>query len=263
MKKNARSFDVVIFCGGRGSRLSEKTREMPKPLIELGEYPVLWHIMKMYSSFSFNRFVLTLGYKGDMIIDYFMNRHPIQQNFSINFQDIIPPRAREAWEIAFVQTGLESKTAKRLLLCKDSIKTKSFLVTYGDGVADIHLARLIEHHEEMRAREGIIATITITKPYSKYGIVKLKGNIVEKFSEKPQMNEYINVGFMVLEKEIFDYIDPSADVMFEETLESVAKDQKLGYYIHEGFWHAMDTYKDYVDLNQMWRRDPKWKIWQD
>jgi glucose-1-phosphate cytidylyltransferase len=263
MKKNARSFDVVIFCGGRGTRLSEKTREMPKPLIELGEYPVLWHIMKIYSSYSHNRFVLTLGYKGDMIIDYFMNRYPIQQNFSINLQDIIPPRAREAWKIAFMQTGLESKTAKRLLLCKDSIKTKPFLVTYGDGVADINLARLIEHHEEMRARKGIIATITITKPYSKYGIVKLKGNVVEKFSEKPQMNEYINVGFMVLEKEIFDYIEPSADVMFEETLESVAKDQKLGYYIHDGFWHAMDTYKDYVDLNEMWRRDPKWKIWQD
>jgi glucose-1-phosphate cytidylyltransferase len=246
MKKNARSFDVVIFCGGRGTRLSEKTREMPKPLIELGEYPVLWHIMKIYSSYSHNRFVLTLGYKGDMIIDYFMNRYPIQQNFSINLQDIIPPRAREAWKIAFMQTGLESKTAKRLLLCKDSIKTKPFLVTYGDGVADINLARLIEHHEEMRARKGIIATITITKPYSKYGIVKLKGNVVEKFSEKPQMNEYINVGFMVLEKEIFDYIEPSADVMFED-----------------GFWHAMDTYKDYVDLNEMWRRDPKWKIWQD
>ncbi len=263
MKKMDQSLDVVIFCCGRGTRLSEKTHEMPKPLIELGEYPVLWHIMKIYSSFSFNRFILTLGYKGDMIIDYFLNRHPFQQNFTINLADATPPKAKEPWEIAFVQTGLDSKTAKRLLLCRDQIRSSRFLATYGDGVADINLSELVRKHEKLHREKGVIATITITRPCSKYGIVKLDGDIVEKFSEKPQMAEFINVGFMVLEKEIFDYIDPSSDVMFEDTLEAIAHDRKLGYYIHDGFWHAMDTYKDYVDMNTLWRNDPKWKIWAD
>ncbi|MDD5187354.1 MAG: sugar phosphate nucleotidyltransferase [Methanoregula sp.] len=263
MKKGITPLDVVIFCGGRGTRLSEKTREMPKPLIELGEFPVLWHIMKIYSSFSYNHFILTLGYKGDMIIDYFVNRYPSQRNFSIHLDNIVQPKATEPWKISFVQTGLESKTARRLLLCKNYVKSNPFLATYGDGVADINIEKLIEHHQKLRQKDGIIATITITKPYSKYGIVKLKGDLVEKFSEKPQMEEYVNVGFMVLENDIFNYINPSSDVMFEETLEEVAKDNKLGYYVHSGFWHAMDTYKDYVDMNSMWRNDPKWKIWED
>ena len=263
MKPPEKSLDVIIFCGGRGTRLSEKTREMPKPLIELGEYPILWHIMKIYSSFSHHHFILTLGYKGDMIIDYFMNRYPVQQNFTIDLQNIVQPRAKDPWTISFVQTGLESKTAKRLLQCKDFITSDTVLVTYGDGVADIDIRELIRHHHKLRKEHNIIATITITKPYSKYGIVHLKGDIVDRFSEKPQMNEYVNVGFMVLENEVFDYIDPLSDVMFEETLEQIARDKKLGYYIHSGFWHAMDTYKDYVDMNSMWRNDPKWKIWED
>jgi glucose-1-phosphate cytidylyltransferase len=263
MSNKLQKMDVVIFCGGRGTRLSEKTREMPKPLVELGEYPILWHIMKIYSAFSHDRFILTLGYKGEMITNYFLNSYPTLQDFTINLSNIVLPKAKDSWTIAFVQTGLEAKTAKRLLLCKDQINSDRFLVTYGDGVADIDLDALIKHHEKLHRENGVIATITLTKPYSKYGIVELKGNIVEKFSEKPQMDEYINVGFMILEKEVFDYIDPTADVMFEQTLEDIARDHKLGYYIHKGFWHAMDTYKDYIDLNEMWRTDPKWKIWKD
>ena len=261
--KKGNALDVVIFCGGRGTRLSEKTHEMPKPLIELGEYPILWHIMKIYSSFDHDRFILTLGYRGEMIIDYFLNKYPFQQNFSIKLSEIVLPRVKAPWEIAFVQTGQETKTAKRLLLCRDQITSCRFLVTYGDGVADIDLDALVKHHEKLHKEHGVIATITITKPYSKYGIVNLDGAIVEKFSEKPQMDEFINVGFMVLEPEVFDYIDPASDVMFEETLGAIAHDRKLGYFVHDGFWHAMDTYKDYVDLNNMWRIDPKWKIWED
>jgi glucose-1-phosphate cytidylyltransferase len=243
--------------------MSEKTREMPKPLVELGEYPILWHIMKIFSSFGHERFILTLGYKGEMIIDYFLNRYPLQQNFSINLANIVQPRAKEPWEISFVQTGLESKTAKRLFQCRGTLKSDRFFVTYGDGVADIDLDRLLQHHENLRKEKGVIATVTITKPYSKYGVVRCKDDIVGNFSEKPQLNEFVNVGFAVLEKEIFDYIDPSSDVMFEDTLDAVAKDNRLGYYVHKGFWHAMDTYKDYVDMNTMWRTDPKWKIWKD
>ena len=262
-KKNDDPLDVVIFCGGRGTRLSEKTHEMPKPLIELGEFPILWHIMKGYSHFTHNRFVLTLGYKGEMIADYFLNQYPITQNFSLKLSKIITPQPKENWELCFLQTGRESKTASRLLKCKNFINTHPFMVTYGDGVADIDIPALLYRHQQLRKEHGVIATITLTRPYSKYGIVTLNGEIIEAFSEKPQMNELINVGFMVIEPEIFNYISPEEDVMFEETLERVARDNLLGYYIHDGFWHAMDTYKDYEELNLMWRDDPKWKIWSD
>jgi len=260
---NKKPTDVVIFCGGRGTRMSERTHQMPKPLIELGDFPVLWHIMKIYSHYNFNRFLLTLGYKGEMISDYFLNTYPLMQDFSISTADLHPPKVKEDWELCFVHTGQESKTATRLLKCRDHIHSDPFMVTYGDGVADISLPALIKRHQHLRKEHGVVATITITRPYSKYGIVKLDGDIVEKFQEKPLMDNFVNVGFMVLEPEIFDYISKDKDVMFEDTLEEVAKDGKLGYYIHDGFWHAMDTYKDYVDLNDMWRDNPKWKIWND
>lgn len=243
--------------------MSEKTREMPKPLIELGEFPILWHIMKIYSHFNANHFILTLGYKGEMIIDYFLHRHSLMQNFSVHLNNIQIPHNQEEWELAFVQTGTNTLTAKRLLQCKDSIRGYPFMATYGDGVADIDIQALNRRHSDLKKKHGVIATITITRPYSKYGILKLEGDLVESFREKPQMDEFVNVGFMVLEKEIFDYIRPDEDVMFEETLAEIAADGKLGYYIHEGFWHAMDTYKDYVDLNTMWKEDPKWKIWTE
>ena len=261
--KKIQNLDVVIFCGGRGTRLSERTHQMPKPLIELGDFPVLWHIMKIYSHFGYNRFLLALGYKGDMISDYFLNTYPLMQDFSIRTTDIIRPQVKEDWELCFVQTGLESKTATRLLKCRNTLQSNPFMVTYGDGVADIFLPDLIKRHQHLRKEYGVIGTITITRPYSKYGIVKLEGDIIEKFQEKPQMDNFVNVGFMVLEKEVFDYIRQDEDVMFEETLADIAADGKLGYYIHEGFWHAMDTYKDYVDLNAMWKEDPKWKIWSE
>jgi len=254
---------IVIFCGGRGTRLSEKTREMPKPLIELGEYPILWHIMKIYAHNNYNKFVLTLGYKGEMIIDYFMNQHSLNQNFSIKMDNPVKPPAKENWELSFVQTGMESKTARRLLFCRDYIKSDRFMATYGDGVADIDLNSLNSRHNDLKEKHGVIATITITRPYSKYGIVKLNDGLVESFREKPLLDEYINVGFMVLEKEIFDYIEDDEDVMFEDILQKISEDGKLGYYIHDGFWHAMDTYKDYEDLNEIWKVDPKWKIWNE
>jgi len=263
MNPDKNNYDIVIFCGGRGTRLSEKTREMPKPLIELGEYPILWHIMKIYAHSNFNKFVLTLGYKGEMIIDYFLYQYSLNQNFRVKLSDIKRPPAKEDWDLSFVQTGVESKTAKRLLLCRDYITSDTFMATYGDGIADIDLESLVKRHKDLKDKSGVIATITITRPYSKYGIVKLNEDLVDSFREKPQMDEYINVGFMVLEKEVFDYINADEDVMFEETLQKIADDGKLGYYIHEGFWHAMDTYKDYEELNEIWKVDPKWKIWND
>jgi len=263
MSKRTHINDIVIFCGGRGTRLSEKTREMPKPLIELGEYPILWHIMKNYAQYSSKRFILTLGYKGEMIIDYFLNKYPLSGNFSVRLDDIMYPKPTDDWQLSFVQTGCNTKTAKRLLLCKEYLRNSPFMATYGDGVADMNIPALIDRHTRLRKKDGVIATITITRPYSKYGIVKLDGDIIDSFREKPLMDEFINVGYMVLEREVFDYIRPDEDVMFEETLQEIAVDGKLGYYIHEGFWHAMDTYKDYEELNEMWRKDPQWKLWND
>lgn len=263
MKARKNDLDVILFCGGRGTRMSEKTREMPKPLIELGEYPIIWHIMKIYSFFNYNRFLLTLGYKGDMIVDYFINRLPTLQNFSINMSNIQVPKPKENWDIQFVQTGLDSRTAKRLHFCKEYISSDQFMITYGDGVANININELVRTHRALKKKQDVVATITVTRPYSKYGIVKIEDGLVKSFSEKPLLNNYVNVGFIVVEKEIFDYIDPSEDVMFEDTLEDVANDGKLGFYKHDGFWHAMDTYKDYIDMNEMWRCDPKWKLWTD
>jgi glucose-1-phosphate cytidylyltransferase len=198
-----------------------------------------------------------------MITEYFLYQHPLMQNFSIRLSAPRIPRPKDDWEIEFIQTGIESKTAQRLLLCRDHLSAGSFMATYGDGVADLDINALIEQHQRLRREHDVIATITITRPYSKYGIVKLDGDIVDHFAEKPLMDEYINVGFMVLEPEIFEYIRPDEDVMFEETLQNVAEDGKLGYYVHDGFWHAMDTYKDYVDLNTMWKENPRWKIWRE
>lgn len=263
MPKKSPIRDVVIFCGGRGTRMSEKTREMPKPLIELGEYPILWHIMKNYSHYDAKHFILTLGYKGDMIIDYFLHRHSLMQDFSIRLDDIRIPHNREDWELSFVQTGINTLTALRLYRCRDAIREFPFMATYGDGIADMDIPALIRRHHDLKKKHNVIATITITRPYSKYGILKLDGNLVQSFREKPLMDEYVNVGYMILEKEVFDYVNPDEDVMFEETLAAIARDGRLGYYIHHGFWHAMDTYKDYVDLNAMWKDNPKWKIWSE
>ena len=201
--KSIERMDVILFCGGRGTRLSEKTHEMPKPLVELGEYPILWHIMKIYSQYNYTNFVLTLGYKGEMIVDYFMYTHDLIQNFSVNLNDKVMPPVKEDWDLSFVRTGLESKTAKRLNLCKDYISSQTFMATYGDGVADIDIESLLEKHNELKEKYGVIATITLTKPYSKYGIVKIEDDLIGSFREKPMMDEYINVGFMVLEKEVF------------------------------------------------------------
>lgn len=280
MNKGKRGCDVVIFCGGRGTRLSEWTREMPKPLIELGKAPILWHIMKIYEQAKYRKFILALGYKGEMIEDYFLHRYKLTKDFELDtknkkitnisekprfYNNIDNHRvfANEAWRIAFVETGLGAKTATRLLRCREYIHTSPFMVTYGDGVADIDLGALLARHRQLRKEHGVIGTITITHPYSKYGITSLRSDLVERFQEKPLMNEYINVGFMVLEDGIFDYISEREDVMFEETLQQVAADGLLGYYIHDGFWHAMDTYKDYEDLNRMWKEGPQWKIWSE
>jgi glucose-1-phosphate cytidylyltransferase len=255
----------VIFCGGKGTRLREETEYKPKPLVEIGGRPILWHIMKIYSSFGVKDFVLALGYKGDMIKRYFMEQRWRDNNFTINMKtnqiefekgaDIY-----EDWNVSCVDTGLESGTGLRLYKLKKILeKDENFCITYGDGVANVNITELIDYHYSHKK----YATMTGLHPVSKYGqiITDTENNIIE-FKEKPILNDNINGGFMVFNKKIFDFMTDE-NVMMETTLlPKLAEMKQLKIYLFSGFWHSMDTYKDYEDLNHYWEHNPKWKVWK-
>ncbi len=252
--------DVVIFCGGRGTRLSEKTDVIPKPLVNVGDWPILWHIMKIYSVFNHERFILTLGYKGEMIKQYFLNFPWLCNSFEIDLKKPITPSCSENWSILFKDTGLNSTTGKRLNAIKGDINGDRFMLTYGDGVGDININELIEFHDKMKKKHGTIGTITTFNPRSKYGVFCEENGMAKSFEEKPISNELINIGFMVLEKEIFDYIED--DKMFEETIPKLVASNKLAIYRHNSFWGQMDTYRDYMELNALWDDSKPWKVWK-
>lgn len=255
--------DVVIFCGGRGTRLMEKTTVVPKALVSIGDKPILWHIMKGYSHFGHKRFILTLGYKGEMIKRYFLEYPWLEDNVEINLNSIEAPKPKEDWEIALVNTGIESSTEKRLFMVRDKIKTDRFMVTYGDGIGNVNIDELVKRHDDLNKRFGVLGTITVLNPESKFGIVKINNHLVEDFKEKPVMNEFINVGFMVFEKEVLNLIDGSDVMMEKHLLEILAKKGILGFYHHKGFWECMDSYKDYVNLNNLYKNGMPWKVWKN
>ena len=233
---------VVILCGGIGYRLKEETEFKPKPMVRIGDKPILWHIMKIYSHFGFNDFIIALGYKGGYIREYFSNKKNIE-NFNIDLID----------------TGLETLPGERILQIKNNIpKTdQNFMVTYGDGVGDIDIKSLVSFHK----KQNTIGTITGVHPRSKYGLVTItKNHLVKKFIEKPVLKEWINGGFMIFKKEFFDYL--RNEEMEHEGLKRLTKESQLSLYIHHGFWHSMDTYPDVDNLNRLWKEDPKWKIWK-
>ncbi|MFC1741070.1 sugar phosphate nucleotidyltransferase [Nanoarchaeota archaeon] len=257
--------DVVIFCGGRGTRLSEKTKETPKPLVEVGDYPILWHIMKLFSHYGHDRFMLTLGYKGDLIKQWFLN-YRFNGSFEFNLKEPVLPDHPEAWKILFKNTGMDSGTGGRLKQVKDDIKSERFIVTYGDGVADVDIDSLIAHHKKMVAEKGVLVTVSAFRPNSSYGVIKHDGaGIVTSFGEKCQVNDMINIGFMVCERGVFEHIPDNLACMFEKEVLSKLTDQgKVAIYEHQGVFHSMDTYKDYTDLNALWNSgDAKWKAWKD
>lgn len=233
---------VVIWCGGRGTRINELTDIIPKPMVNVGDKPVLWHIMKIYSSFGFKEFILCLGYKGEMIKGYVETS-----------QDL------EDWKITAVDTGLETLTGGRLLTVKKFLENEdAFMASYGDGLADINLNELMEFHK----RKDVIVTVTGGHPYSKWGMIKTDSdNLVTGFWEKPVLTDYINIGFMVCKKEIFDFI--KGDVEIEEVLKELVKHKKVAMFKHEKFFHAMDTYRDFLELNKIWESgNVPWKIWK-
>lgn len=255
--------DIVIFCGGRGTRLSEKTRDLPKPLVEIGDYPIIWHIMKIFERFGHKRFILTLGYKGNMLKRWFLN-YRFDQSFEIDYADMRPPKPVSDWKVMLKDTGLESGTGHRLKLVEEDIKSKQFIVTYGDGLADIDLDKLIAFHNKMRKEKNIFATISMFVPRSRFGMFETdKDSLITNFEEKPLNSEWANMGFIVCEKEIFEYLNDDPALMLEkDVFPLLVKDRKLAAYKHKGFFEPMDTFKDYVSLNEMWKGNTaKWKRW--
>lgn len=261
---------VVILAGGLGTRLEEETIVVPKPLVKIGSYPILWHIMKIYSHFGFNDFLICLGYKGYLIKEYFANYflHNCDVTFDFsgeNNQMIIHNKKVEPWKVTLIDTGLETQTGGRINRIKPFIDEDNFLLTYGDGLADINIKELVKFHFS----HNKIATVTAVKPPAKFGVLVLdesEKNKVKIFTEKPKDNHsWINGGFFVLKREVFDYILNGDDTVWEwSPLENLAKNGELMSYFHDGFWKCMDTIRDKKELEKMWKlQNPPWKIWED
>ena len=262
--------DIVILAGGRGTRLSEKTGIMPKPLITIGGKPILWHIMKIYSSYGHNDFIIPLGYKGHEIKKYFINYPWLYTNvLKVTLGKVETAKLKEHWNIIMADTGINTFTQKRLYLVRNYIKSDQFMLTYGDGVADINLDKLVKHHNNMVKKYGILGTITTYRPLSRFGVVQQSGSLIKSFKEKPQMDNMINAGFMIFEREVLDALTNS-NVSLEgldgggaaALLIKLSRKGKLAYYLHNGFWESMDTYRDYVRLNKLWENNKPWKTWR-
>jgi glucose-1-phosphate cytidylyltransferase len=255
---------AVILCGGMGTRLREETEFRPKPLVEIGGRPILWHIMKIYSHHGIKDFVLCLGYKGNMIKEYFLNYRLMNNDFTLRLGSHEEPRVHDSgmpddWSITFADTGLEAMTGARVKRVERYITDENFMLTYGDGVADINLAELWEFHE----RHGRIGTVTGVRPMSRYGELTVDAGLVRDFSEKPQSQDgIINGGFFVFKRRLFDYLSDDEGCIFErEPLERLAREKQLAAYTHHGFWHCMDTYRDFLALNEHWKKGAAWKVW--
>jgi len=252
---------AVILAGGLGTRISEETKLKPKPMVEIGGKPILWHIMKIYSTYGINDFIICLGYKGaairDFFSDYFLNHADVTFDFNNNSM-LIHGNKCEPWKVTLVDTGDHAMTGSRIKQIQKYIDG-TFMVTYGDGLADIDLHELLKFHYCHRK----IATISSYQYEEKFGVIKFeKNNLVNRFKEKPKNNNWINMGFFVFEPEIFKYIDEGLGVVLEkEPMERLVRDSQLVTYQHFGFWKCMDTLNDKNILEEMWQSDPKWAVW--
>lgn len=257
---------TVILAGGYGTRIRDVTSDLPKPMIPVGNYPILWHIMKQYAFHGFKEFVLCLGYKNEVIKDYFLNYHKRQNDFTLDLKtksiEDHTQRSIDDWKITFAETGLKSLTGARIFRVKPYIQNdEMFMLTYGDGVANIDIKKLVTFHKS----HGKLMTVTAVHPTGRFGELELDGNQVVGFNEKPQATEgWISGGFFVCSRKVLDYLTPNEDLIFEkEPINNIVKDQQLMVYRHEDFWHPMDTARDYQLLNQLWEQNKApWKIWQ-
>lgn len=254
---------AVILAGGLGTRLSEETHLKPKPMVEIGGKPILWHILKIYSHFGINEFIICCGYKGYLIKEYFANYflHTSDVTFHMDVDNHmeIHQRKSEPWKVTLVDTGDESQTGGRLGQVRPYLAGSSFCFTYGDGVADVNIGALIAHHH----RESLQATLTAVKPPGRYGALHLEGNAVVQFQEKPDGdNAWINGGFFVLEPGVLDLIEGDGSSWEGDVLPQLAAVGQLNAYLHPGFWQPMDTLRDRTRLEELWASgQAPWKLW--
>lgn len=258
---------VIILAGGTGTRLSEETAVKPKPMVEVGGYPIIWHIMKIYSYYGLKDFIICCGYKSEVLKEYFIKLNYLINDLQINLQNSSIKKITKNklnWKIKFIDTGSNTMTGGRILRIKKHIKkNENFCLTYGDGLADINIKKLIQFHKSHNKK----ATICAVKPTGRYGIITMdkKKKIVRSFVEKPQGDySYINGGFFVLNEKIFKYLNSDNDVWEQGPLKNLTNDNQLAYYEHNGFWKAMDNLNDKKILNEMWRINAApWKIWKN
>jgi len=263
MQDDFSNIPVVILAGGLGTRLREETEFRPKPMVEIGDRPILWHIMKYFSSYGLKDFIICLGYRGDVIRDYFLSYQTRNINLSLNLgkeskTSFLDQHDEDDWKVTLIETGKASSTGSRLKQVQDFIGDRTFMCTYGDGLANIDLEELITFH---RSHSGI-ATLSAVHPTSRFGVVDiLETGKIEEFHEKPIVDDWINGGYFVLEPSVFDYF--TDDGPFEETpLKSLAKSNNLFAYRHNGFWQPMDTYREYLEMNERWNsKDTPWRRW--
>jgi glucose-1-phosphate cytidylyltransferase len=244
---------TVILCGGKGTRLSEETYARPKPMVLIGDQPILWHIMNSYSKFGHEDFICALGYMGEFIKDYFSRFYTLNNDFTINLKNghlNYHSESHKNWNVSLVNTGVESMTGGRLFRLRDFLsKEDTFMLTYGDGVSDVNISELFKFHKS----HGKLATVTAVRPPARFGEMLFDGSQVTSFAEKPQTSTgWINGGFFVFNKKIFDYLDNGEQTILERApLENLAKDGQLMAYKHEGFWQCMDTLRDKMYLNEL------------
>ncbi len=257
---------VVILCGGQGTRLREETEYRPKPLVEVGGRPILWHIMKLYAHYGFSEFVLCLGYRGEMIKRYFLDYEAMNNDFTIRLgqqHQITYHGAHDEQEhnVTLVSTGLDSMTGSRVKQVERHITDDTFMVTYGDGISDLNIKALLDFHHG----HGRLATVTTVHPVSRFGVLDLdaQGRVAD-FSEKPQTVGWTSAGFFVFNRAVFDYLSTSPDCILErEPLEQLVRDNQLMAYRHNGFFFAMDTYREYLALNELWNSgQAPWLVWK-
>jgi glucose-1-phosphate cytidylyltransferase len=253
---------VVILAGGFGTRLSEYTDVVPKPMVEIGGKPILWHIMKIYSHYGFNDFVICLGYKGYIIKDYFLNKFKYDSDVTIDFSNNeiqIHNETKENWKVSLIDTGLDSMTGGRIKRIQSYIN-EPFLLTYGDGVSDVNIPELIKHHNE----HNKLVTVTAVQPAGRFGGLEIEDDVIVKsFVEKKRSNSpWINGGFFVCDPKIFSYLHNDKIIFESDVLEKLTLENQLTSYKHYGFWECMDTLKDKNNLNNLWdNNQAEWKIW--
>jgi len=257
---------VVILCGGRGTRLKEETEYRPKPMVEIGGRPILWHIMKIYAYYNFKDFIICLGYKGNMIKQYFLNYEAMNNDFTVSFGtrrviQFYSNYEETNWQITLIDTGEEAQTGARVKKIERYIDDDLFMLTYGDGVANINIKELVKYH----ISHGKIGTMTGVHPSSRFGELVVKDNRITVFNEKPQVTEgLINGGFFVFNKKFFKYLKEDDNCYLEkEPLENLATDGELMVFPYDGFWQCVDTYRELELLNNLWKSpNPPWKVWK-